>query len=83
MVAETFQNEPATTAPLSSKRVLSAQEAAAYVGLSKQTMAKLRVYGGGPPFLKLGRRVLYDPTDLDQWLASHRRASTSAVSEAA
>lgn len=83
MVAETSQDDPATMAPLSSKRVLSAPEAAAHVGLSKQTMAKMRVYGGGPPFLKLGRRVLYDLTDLDRWLASHRRASTSAVSEAA
>jgi excisionase family DNA binding protein len=83
MVAQTSQNDPTTLALLSPKRVLSAQEAASHVGLSKQTMAKMRVYGGGPPFLKLGRRVLYDPTDLDRWLASHRRASTSAVSEAA
>jgi excisionase family DNA binding protein len=77
MVAETSQNDPATTVSLSSKRVLSVQDAAVHVGLSRQTMAKLRVYGGGPPFLKLGRRVLYDPSDLDQWLASHRRKSTS------
>lgn len=59
------------------KRVLSVQEAATRVGLSKPTLDKLRVYGGGPTFLKLGRRVVYDLADLDQWLASHRRKSTS------
>ena len=70
MVAETSHNG-------SPKRVLSVLEAAARVGLSKPTLDKLRVYGGGPPFLKLGRRVVYDPSDLDQWLSSHRRHSTS------
>lgn len=51
--------------------------AAAYTGLSVSTLNKLRVFGGGPVFLKLGRRVAYDVADLDAWLASKRRTSTS------
>jgi excisionase family DNA binding protein len=66
----------------SSKRVLSVQEAATRVGLSKPTLDKLRVYGGGPTFLKLGRRIGYDPADLEKWLASHRRHSTSEATAA-
>lgn len=56
---------------------LPVKSAALIVGLSVSTMNKLRVHGGGPTFLKLGRRVVYDPRDLDNWLASRRRTSTS------
>jgi predicted DNA-binding transcriptional regulator AlpA len=56
---------------------LSAPEAARYLGLSPSTLSKRRVFGGGPKYLKLGRRVVYDTRDLDAWLDAHRRASTS------
>jgi hypothetical protein len=52
-------------------------EAAEYVGLSPQRLAHLRVNGGGPVFCKLGRQVSYLREDLDTWLRSRRRASTS------
>jgi len=65
------------------RKMLSALEAASYCGSSASTLAKLRLYGGGPHYVKLGRRVVYDPADLDQWLASHRRHSTSDTTEAA
>jgi predicted DNA-binding transcriptional regulator AlpA len=65
------------------RKMLSAPEAAAYCGSSASTFAKLRLYGGGPLYVKLGRRVVYDPADLDQWLTSNRRASTSDEVEAA
>jgi predicted DNA-binding transcriptional regulator AlpA len=58
-------------------KMLNAPAAAAYCGSSASTFAKLRLYGGGPAYVKLGRRIVYDPADLDRWLASHRRASTS------
>ena len=61
----------------SQRRMLPAREAADFSGLSKSTLDKMRVFGGGPPYLKIGRRVVYDPADLDQWLVSHRRRSTS------
>ncbi|MCC0008569.1 MAG: helix-turn-helix domain-containing protein [Hyphomicrobiaceae bacterium] len=59
------------------RRMLRTAEAADYCGSSASTFEKLRLYGGGPRYVKLGRRVVYDPTDLDAWLAAHRRASTS------
>jgi predicted DNA-binding transcriptional regulator AlpA len=60
------------------RRLLTA-EAARYCGSTASTFEKLRVYGGGPTYLKIGRRVVYDPSDLDAWLASCRRSSTSAA----
>ena len=58
-------------------------EAAGYVGLKQRTLEKKRREGSGPVFLKLGGRVLYDQQDLDAWLASCRRTSTSATDPAA
>lgn len=59
------------------------QQAADYIGLSASTLNKLRVFGGGPVFLKLGRRVAYDVADLDVWIAERRRHSTSDSGQAA
>jgi len=38
---------------------------------------KRRVFGDGPPFLKIGRSVRYRPSDLDAWAATRLRKSTS------
>ena len=56
---------------------LDVTQAAEYLGISASTLSKRRVFGGGPKYLKLGRRVVYDVRDLDAWLEAHRRASTS------
>jgi predicted DNA-binding transcriptional regulator AlpA len=58
-------------------------EAAEYVGLSRSTLSKRRVFGGGPKYLKLGRRVVYETRDLDVWLNARRRASTSDAGDVA
>jgi predicted DNA-binding transcriptional regulator AlpA len=58
-------------------KVVSAKVAARYVGLSESTLAKLRLNGNGPTYCKLGRRVVYRPTDLDQWLQSRTARDTS------
>lgn len=63
------------TAPHSStelERKLSVQEAAYYLGLSKSFLDKRRLDGTGPAFLRLGRRVVYQRSDLDQWATSNR-----------
>ena len=54
--------------------------AAAYCGeLSPRTLEKLRCSGEGPRFLRpKGRRfVLYERSDLDDWLRSGRRSATT------
>ena len=59
-------------------RVLRTPQAAAYVGLSASTLEKLRLTGNGPAFQKAGPKiVVYFPEDLDAWLNSQRRKSTS------
>ena len=65
------------TTPEDAKRLLGTEAAAEYLGLAVQTLAKMRVSGDSPPFYKLGRQVLYDRAELDEWLDARRRRSTS------
>ena len=55
---------------------LNTLQAARIVGLSAKTLARYRVKGKGPVFLKLGGRVRYLRKDLDDWAHRRRRAST-------
>ena len=73
--APTQRNVPA--AQIGSKERLNTAEAAIYTGLSASTLSKLRVFGGGPKHIKLGRRVVYDIRDLGAWMAARTRLSTS------
>ena len=63
--------------PRPNRRFLDTVAAADYLGLSPRTLQKHRVYGGGPPFRKFGRRVLYALEDLDTWADARMRESTS------
>ncbi|MDP3404010.1 MAG: helix-turn-helix domain-containing protein [Brevundimonas sp.] len=58
-------------------KLLNVNEAAGRLGVSESYLNKLRLTGGGPPFVKIGVRVVYDPADLIAWVESHKRQSTS------
>jgi predicted DNA-binding transcriptional regulator AlpA len=58
-------------------RLLNVIEAATRLSVSASYLNKLRITGGGPPFLKIGARVAYDPVDLSTWLEGQKRRSTS------
>lgn len=53
-------------------------QASAYTGLAAAYLEKLRSVGGGPCFLRYGRRaVRYRKADLDAWMSQHECKSTS------
>jgi hypothetical protein len=54
-----------------------------YTGVSDKYLRKLRCVGGGPVYVKVGRRVVYDQADLDAWLDSLKVKSTSDASRRA
>lgn len=60
-------------------RCLKTKAASAYCGAGVSTFEKLRLTGKGPKYIKIGRAVVYRPEDLDKWLASKLRQSTSEV----
>ncbi len=59
------------------------KSAAAVMRISARTLQGWRLRGGGPPYVKLGGRVLYRETDLLAWIESRARASTSEHSSKA
>jgi len=62
------------------RRGLSEAEAAEYIGMSRSFLRQARMDGRrpnrtpGPPFTKIGRKILYLKDDLDAWLEAHRHA---------
>ena len=62
--------------------LLTPREAAAYLRVSKSYLDKLRVYGGGPKFLRPGKRkILYRKSDLDVWAAERTFTTTSEYND--
>lgn len=53
------------------------QQYAEYRDCSVSTVQKERVYGGGCPYVKLGRQVRYRPEDARAWIADRVIHSTS------
>ena len=60
-------------------RKLSVKETAAYLAVSKSWLDKRRLDGHGPAYLKFGRRVVYDITDLENWAKSKKRRHTAEL----
>ena len=59
-------------------KFFSSDDAGEYCGgRSKKTMERWRWEGKGPKFHKFGRSVLYSKADLDAFIDSCRRHSTS------
>ena len=55
---------------LMTKEIMKTGEAAEYLGLAESTLEKMRSYGGGPAYAKMGRAVRYRRADLDLYVAS-------------
>jgi hypothetical protein len=60
------------------RRLLPPRDAAHRLGdIATQTLAKWRVYGTGPEFVRVGSRVFYEESALEAYIAERRRRSTS------
>lgn len=60
------------------RALLDTRAAAEWLGISPHTLATARVRGTPRiPFVKLGRRVLYDVADLEAIASQSKRSSTS------
>ena len=67
--------QPASSTPL----VLTPKQAAALLNLSTSWLAKQRLKGGGPPYIKMGGAVRYNATILQEWMKGKQRLSTSGT----
>jgi hypothetical protein len=60
------------------EHLLTAKELAARIGVTEGCLAKWRLEGtSGPKFIRVQRRIMYDPRDIQTWLDARRVSSTS------
>lgn len=68
---------PATDRSNATPSLLTPKQAARHLNLSVSWLAKRRLAGDGPPYIKLGGAVRYTEPALQQWLKGQQRTSTS------
>lgn len=68
--------EPANT-DLRGLELLTTSRVSELTGIPARTFTNYRTRGGGPRFLRVGRRVYYRPADIAAWLAEQARESTT------
>ena len=57
--------------------IIEDTEVAELLGVSVLTLKRWRRIGKGPCFVKIGRRAAYQISDIKDWIASTRCASTA------
>ena len=71
-------DDPAPQKPPAPPIVMrTAKEVAKLFKVSESFLAKARMRGDGPPFVKIGRTIRYGDPGLLQWAKSRQRQSTS------
>ena len=67
----------AAKADTDSERLIKPEEESQLLRVSLSWLAKARMRGDGPPYLKLGRSIRYTEAGILQWMRSRQRFSTS------
>ncbi len=57
--------------------LLTTEQAAWLLRISRKTLERMRVEGHGPRFVRLGRCVRYRQRDLHTWISTNTHQSTS------
>jgi len=75
--AEPSAARGATLQPNYHECLLTPREASAFLRVSESWLAKARMRGDGPPYVKIGRSIRYAERHLQQWMTSRMHLSTS------
>jgi hypothetical protein len=67
----------AAKADTGSERLLTPKEESQFLRVSLSWLAKARMRGDGPPYIKYRRSIRYTEAGLLQWIRSRQRFSTS------
>jgi len=71
---------PPVAVPTQPREMLDEREAARYLTLSPAFLRKRRRLGRPPAYAKLGRRIVYDRSDLDTLITAGRVSPSPRVS---
>jgi predicted DNA-binding transcriptional regulator AlpA len=72
-----FSGRSAREPKLDDECLRTPKEAANFLRVSESWLAKARMQGNGPPFVKIGRSIRYRESDLLRWMRSRTHLSTS------
>jgi len=59
-------------------KLLTDVEVAAMSGIARGTLAKMRMTGDGPPFVKINSSVRYPAADFEAWMSALPRRTRTA-----
>ncbi len=65
------------------KEVLTSDEAAKYMGISKSYLYKLTMKGEIPHYKPMGKMCYFNRAELEQWLQSNRVSTSTEISDRA
>lgn len=65
------------------KAVLTSDEAAQYMGISKSYLYKLTMRGEIPHYKPMGKMCYFNRAELEEWLQSNRVATTAEIADRA
>lgn len=68
-------SQPTSTPIVASALYIDERELACRTTLAPRTLQLMRRNGGGPPFAKLGGRVVYKWADVERWIQERTRCS--------
>ena len=68
---------PSTKPPAVIATLMTPKDAANVLKVSLSWLAKARMRGDGPPYIRVGRSIRYADLALMQWMKSKQRSSTS------
>ena len=77
MIAQPSQVFPKPGSNALAAVLLTPGETAERLKVSPSWLAKARMRGDGPPFIKVGRAIRYSEATLQQWMRAHQHLSTS------
>ena len=53
-------------------RLLTADQVAQHLQISRRALYEMRYQGGGPPAIKVGRRLRFRRREVEAWIDEHR-----------
>ena len=74
-------SKPPKSVPPQAIKLLTPKEAAEMLKVSVSWLAKARMRGDGPPFIRIGRSIRYSELGLLQWMKAHQHLSIHKIDE--
>lgn len=64
-------------APITERRYLDTTQLCDLLGIGQKAVEKWRLHGKGPRYIKVGKLVRYEESDVLAWLEEQKRSNTT------